>query len=93
MPAKPGKRATFTDREVEVIGWLAAGTSMTDIAKRIGVSESTIRVHLATIRTKAGGWTDVQISEADSGTSAPSARAELEPTVRNMLARWLAATG
>jgi DNA-binding CsgD family transcriptional regulator len=93
MPAKPGKRATFTDREVEVIGWLAAGTSMADIAKRIGVSESTIRVHLATIRTKAGGCTDEQVSEADIGTSDPSPRVELEPTVRNMLARWLAATG
>ena len=93
MPAKPGKRATFTDREVEVIGWLAAGTSMTDIAKRIGVSESTIRVHVATIRTKAGSWTDEQISDADIGTAEPPPKAELEPTVRNMLARWLAATG
>ena len=52
---KPGQneaRVRFTGREVELAGWLAADCSLTAIGERIGISEATVRVHLASIRAK-----------------------------------------
>jgi DNA-binding NarL/FixJ family response regulator len=96
MPGNKAIRSLFTEREAEVIGWLVAGASLQDIATRVGTSEATVRVHLATIRTKTVGWE----SQAEGAAASPAsdrgsttASPELDPVVQQSLARWLAAAG
>ena len=43
---------TLTEREVEILGLLATGKSNRDLAKKLYVSEATIKSHLAHIYTK-----------------------------------------
>ena len=42
----------LTDRELEVLGLMAAGMSNRDISKQLGVSYHTVRNHLSSIRSK-----------------------------------------
>jgi DNA-binding NarL/FixJ family response regulator len=44
----------LTDREVEILGLLATGQSNRELAKRLFVSEATIKSHLSHIYTKLG---------------------------------------
>lgn len=48
------KIATLTDREREVIQWLAKGLKNSDIAERMAISESTVRHHFTSIFNKLG---------------------------------------
>jgi hypothetical protein len=48
-----GGTKSFTDREVTIMGLLAAGQAPPQIARQLGVSEATVAVHLAMIRYKA----------------------------------------
>ena len=55
----PGRPAGLTDREVEILGLLAKGLSRREIAKRLVLSEHTVRHHLEHIYNKAGVSTKV----------------------------------
>jgi DNA-binding NarL/FixJ family response regulator len=44
----------LTDREVEILGLLATGQSNRELAKRLFVSEATVKSHLSHIYTKLG---------------------------------------
>jgi DNA-binding NarL/FixJ family response regulator len=48
-PCKP-----LTEREMEVLHWLAKGTPNKEIAKEIGVSQATVRAHVSNILSKLG---------------------------------------
>jgi DNA-binding NarL/FixJ family response regulator len=44
----------LTEREVEVLRWIAKGLSNTEIAKQLFLSEGTVRNHVSAILTKLG---------------------------------------
>jgi len=48
------KVASLTDREREVIRWLAKGLKNSDIAEQMAISESTVRHHFTSIFRKLG---------------------------------------
>lgn len=51
-PVDPGA-ALLTEREIEVLGWLAKGVSQTDdLADRMFISQKTVKNHLASIYSK-----------------------------------------
>ncbi len=50
----PDKWQTLTDRERDVLSLLAAGDETPAVAKKLGVSESTVRTHVENMRTKHG---------------------------------------
>ncbi len=68
--AEPAGRGPLTERETEVIGWLAKGLANKQIAAALGISEHTVKFHVSSIyqklnvtnRTEAvreglrGGW-------------------------------------
>ena len=58
--AAPAWPSGLTDREVEVLRILATGASRQDMAKRLGVSEHTVRHHLEHIYGKIGVNTRVE---------------------------------
>ena len=47
-------RAAFTDRELQVLDLLAAGTTTAQIASRLGISGKTVRNYLSTLYAKLG---------------------------------------
>jgi len=49
----------LTDREVQIVQFMADGLDGPQIAKELGMSVSTIRVHLTNIRNKSGMDTSV----------------------------------
>jgi DNA-binding CsgD family transcriptional regulator len=53
--ARPPGR--LTDREREVLEWVAAGVSNKGIARRLGVSPNTVKFHIATLLAKLGAST------------------------------------
>ncbi len=44
--------AVLTERELEVLGWVAKGTPNKEIACRIGISQATVRAHVSNILSK-----------------------------------------
>jgi two-component system nitrate/nitrite response regulator NarL len=42
----------LTDREVDILAWLAKGQSNKQIARNLGISEGTVRAHLHNIQSK-----------------------------------------
>lgn len=44
----------LTEREVEVLGWLAQGLANKQIAVRLGISEHTVKFHVSAIYAKLG---------------------------------------
>jgi DNA-binding NarL/FixJ family response regulator len=50
----------LTDREIEVLTWVARGKSSSDIATILGISERTVNFHLDNAMRKAGVTTRVQ---------------------------------
>ncbi len=45
-------RGPLTDREAEVLGWLAKGLANKQIAAELGISEHTVKFHISSIYTK-----------------------------------------
>lgn len=54
QPANPRGPLDLTEREVEVLTYVAGGERNKEIAARLRVSESTIKAHLASIYGKLG---------------------------------------
>jgi DNA-binding NarL/FixJ family response regulator len=59
-PARERPTAALTPRELEVLGMIATGLANKEIAYRLGVAESTVKFHAASIMTKldAGSRTE-----------------------------------
>jgi DNA-binding CsgD family transcriptional regulator len=55
--ADPGYVEPLTEREVEVLGLLAEGLSNKRIAARLGISDQTVKFHVASISGKLGTHT------------------------------------
>jgi DNA-binding NarL/FixJ family response regulator len=53
-PAFPARRATFTDREKEVLELLVAGRSNKEIGSPLGIAERTVKAHVAKLMGKVG---------------------------------------
>ena len=52
-PSAP-RRATLTDREREVLTWLARGLSSKEVAQRLDISVRTVETHRANFMQKLG---------------------------------------
>ena len=63
-PAEPRPERTLTERELEILGLVAAGRSNAEVARILWVSEATVKLHLShtygklgvTNRTAAAAW-------------------------------------
>jgi DNA-binding CsgD family transcriptional regulator len=77
---------SLTAREREVLGWVARGKTNPEIARILWLAPSTVSKHLANLYAKLGvktrtaavarflGTTDVESSDGESSSSAPSGR-------------------
>lgn len=55
MRSKPQSPETaLTQRELEVLTWVARGTPNKEIARQIGISQATVRAHVSNILSKLG---------------------------------------
>jgi DNA-binding NarL/FixJ family response regulator len=52
--ASPTRATTLTDREREVLGWLARGLSSKEVAQRLDISVRTVETHRANLMHKLG---------------------------------------
>lgn len=52
--------ATISPRELEVLRLLAVGTSSDEIARRLGIAETTVRTHIHRILTKTGAHSQLE---------------------------------
>lgn len=57
--ARPGE-VVLSEREREVIKWLAAGKTLWEVGMILGVSEATVRSHAGSVRRKLGATNNVQ---------------------------------
>lgn len=66
----------LTDREIDVLAELAAGRSNDEIARRLQISEHTVKTHLTSIFAKTGCVSRVQavILAYDCGLATPTSR-------------------
>ncbi|MBD0364164.1 MAG: response regulator transcription factor, partial [Coleofasciculus sp. C3-bin4] len=53
----PSLLQSLTPREIEVLGMLALGLSNKTIAKRLGISDHTVKFHVSSIFTKLNAST------------------------------------
>jgi len=53
-PAANPNAAPLTEREQEVLGWLARGRVNKEIAASLGISERTVKFHVSSIFNKLG---------------------------------------
>jgi DNA-binding NarL/FixJ family response regulator len=53
-PTPPSRAATLTDRERQVLGWLARGLSSKEVAQRLDISVRTVESHRANLMHKLG---------------------------------------
>ena len=53
-PLRPSEVETLTPREIEVLGMLAEGAGNKSIARRLGISEHTVKFHVGSILGKLG---------------------------------------
>jgi len=53
-PARPPQAGDLTDREQEVLGWIAAGMNNHQIAEHMIISEKTVKTHVSNILGKLG---------------------------------------
>jgi DNA-binding NarL/FixJ family response regulator len=58
----PASRATFTDREKEVLELLIAGRSNKEIASPLGIGERTVKAHVAKLMRKVGVQNRIALS-------------------------------
>lgn len=49
---EPAEHGPLTERELEVLGWLARGLANKQIAVELGISEHTVKFHVSSIYTK-----------------------------------------
>jgi len=61
-PAFPAGRATFTDREKEVLELLIAGRSNKEIGSPLGIKERTVKAHIAKLLRKVGVQNRIALS-------------------------------
>ena len=61
-PAFPAGRATFTDREKEVLELLVAGRSNKEIGSPLGIKERTVKAHIAKLLRKVGVQNRIALS-------------------------------
>ena len=61
-PASPAGRATFTDREKEVLELLVAGRSNKEIGSPLGIGERTVKAHVAKLLRKVGVQNRIALS-------------------------------
>lgn len=54
QPATPSTETTLSERESDVLAWLAKGLSNREIGDRLAIAESTVKTHLAGIYAKLG---------------------------------------
>ncbi|MBB2936488.1 DNA-binding NarL/FixJ family response regulator [Amycolatopsis bartoniae] len=57
----PGAVRSLTEREREVVGWVATGRSNAEIARRLGVSSETVRTHVSRAKLKLGARDRAQL--------------------------------
>src|SRR5205823_12011909 len=70
MPAVTGGEE-LTPRERELVGFVAAGASNKDIARRLSISVSTVQTHLTSIFGKLGLSTRLELAVAVGRATAP----------------------
>jgi DNA-binding NarL/FixJ family response regulator len=58
----PTGRATFTDREKEVLELLIAGRSNKEIGSPLGIGERTVKAHVAKLMRKVGVQNRIALS-------------------------------
>ena len=58
----PAGRATFTDREKEVLELLVAGRSNKEIGSPLGIGERTVKAHVAKLLRKVGVQNRIELS-------------------------------
>jgi len=61
-PTFPSSRATFTDREKEVLELLVAGRSNKEIGSPLGIGERTVKAHVAKLMRKVGVQNRIALS-------------------------------
>jgi DNA-binding NarL/FixJ family response regulator len=61
-PIFPSGRATFTDREKEVLELLVAGRSNKEIGSPLGIKERTVKAHIAKLLRKVGVQNRIALS-------------------------------
>jgi DNA-binding NarL/FixJ family response regulator len=71
----PARLAQLTDRELQVLGMLAAGMSNAEISEALVLSEATVKTHVSRVLAKLGLRDRVQavIYAYESGLIAPHA--------------------
>ncbi len=70
MPTVTGGEK-LTPRERELVGFVAAGASNKDIARRLSISVSTVKTHLTSIFAKLGLSTRLELAVAVGRAAAP----------------------
>ncbi len=73
MPAVTGGEQ-LTPRERELVGFVAAGASNKDIARRLAISVKTVKTHLTSIFRKLGLSTRLELAVAVGRGAAPRAK-------------------
>ena len=82
----PAREAELTDREQEVLALVGRGLANKQIARRLGIRESTVKAHLTSVfqrigvrdRTSAALWARTHLPEEDA-PARPPAGARREP--------------
>jgi DNA-binding NarL/FixJ family response regulator len=82
-PAERRPDQTLTERELEILGLVAAGRSNAEVARMLWVSEATVKLHLSHIyaklgvtnRTAAGAWAHAHGVDTGSTDMLPALRA------------------
>ena len=83
----PARAAELTDREQEVLGLVGRGLANKQIARRLGIRESTVKAHLTSVfqrigvrdRTSAALWARTHLPEEPGAPARPPAGSRREP--------------
>ena len=83
----PARAAELTEREQEVLALVGRGLANKQIARRLGIRESTVKAHLTSVfqrigvrdRTSAALWARAHLPEAPDAPARPPAGSPREP--------------